>query len=410
MSAIRTVAASGLLALLLALSVVALISLSGVPPVRLSSTSSTTSQGVAVETTSAGAQTAPTTVSTSEETSTFASMTSSQGQASGNQGVLSVLITDPPRVPTGVTAIYVYYIGLAVHDARGWTTIMVAGDVELMGTVDMAQTLASTSIPTGSYDAVRFDLTSALVTYEGVNYTAIVQGGKLTIQMAGDAVVSSSQPAAALVDVQSTIVNVGSRSSPQFVLWADARAFPVPSAQVSQEVETEGHRLSLSGVGWWENDRMITNATLRLSGVSLSTNDLRLTVSNVGSSGTWLKMVVVTPANSSVGMAGEYSIPSVVTGSAVFVVLGNGTLVQFLPLLHVSMPMLSGESQASVLDALSMAGYNLTAGASLHLSYSGSIELSFGLVVLPRGITSGTSYWVTVIGDNAVTSNLVTAT
>ena len=198
-------------------------------------------------------------------------------------------MTDPPHVPTGVTAIYAYYISLAVHGERGWTTVSMAGEIELMGTVDVAQTLASANMPAGSYDQISLELTSALVTYEGVNYTAIVQGGHLTIRIQGGAIVSASQPAAALIDIQPIVMNVGSESSPQFVLWAEARAFPVPSAQISESTGTEGSRFSLQGLGWWGNDQNTANTAIAVSGVSLSANSLGLTVADTATSGTWLK-------------------------------------------------------------------------------------------------------------------------
>jgi hypothetical protein len=319
------------------------------------------------------------------------------------------LITDPPHVPTGVTAIYAYYIGLAAHGGQGWTTMAVAGEIELLGTVNVAQTLASANLPAGSYDQVSLELTSAFVTYEGVNYTAIVQGGHLTIKILGDTVVSASQPAAALIDIQPVVVNVGSESSPQFVLWAEARAFPVPSTQVSATTGTEGYRFSLRGLDWWDNDENTANTALAISGVSLSATSLILTVGDTGTSSTWLKLVVVSVANPTLGITGADSVPSAITGTAVFVILNNRTLIQFMPILHISMPMAGGESQTSVLDALRMAGYNLTAGSSVHLSYSGSIELSFGVFTQANGINSGSTYWVTVIGDNTISSTEVTA-
>jgi len=318
-------------------------------------------------------------------------------------------LTDPPRVPSGVTAIYAYYIGLAVHGSDGWKPVTAAGEIELMGTVDIAQTLASASVPTGSYDAIRFQVTSALVTFDGANYTATVQGGQLTVRIVGDASVSSSQPAAAIIDIQPTVINVGSESSPQFVLWAEARAFPVPSPEVSTNIQSQGHRFSLTGFGWWDSDLAAASSSLRLSGVSLTSSSLSLTVASSGSSDTSLKMIVISGANLSLGMSGPEAVPSAETGSAVFIVLDNGTLVQFRPLLGISTPMGSGVDQESVFDDLMMAGYNLTGGSSVHLSYSGPIELSFGLMTPPHGISSGTDYWVTVIGDNAIVSAEVTA-
>ncbi|HUI23080.1 MAG TPA: DUF4382 domain-containing protein [Nitrososphaerales archaeon] len=409
MSARRKVVASGVLGLLIAISAVTVISLSGVPPVRPLSNSGTTSQGGSPETSST-TLTSNTGGSSGQESSAVTTTGPSQGQASGEQGVISVLVTDPPHVPAGVSAIYAYYIGLAVHRAQGWTTVMVAGEIELMGTVNVAQTLASANIPAGSYDQVKFDLTSALVTYNGANYTASVEGGHLAIRILGGAIVSSSQPSAALIDIQPMVVNVGSQTSPQFVLWAEARAFPVPQSQITATMRTEGNRFPLRGLSWWLNDENMANATLAVSGVSLSASSLNLTVADIGTTGTMLKLVVVSEATQTAGMMEDGSVPSAITGTAVFVVLANGTMAQFVPLLHVSLPMMSGESQTSVLDVLRSPGYNLTAGSSIQLSYSGSIELSFGLFAQPNGITSGNAYRITVVGDNTIASTEVTAT
>ena len=395
MSSSRSVAASGLVALLVSLSVIALIAASGAPPVQLTSSASP-SKGAAGSATSTVSQ------------PTGPSVTTSQGQAAG-QGVLSVLLTDPPRTPAGVTAIYVFYSDLAVHGPRGWTTIKAAGSIEVMGTVSVGETLASANLPAGSYDAISFDVASALVTYDGANYTAFVQGGQLSVKIEGSSLVSTSLPAAAIIDIQPTVVNVGGASSPKFVLWAEARAFPVPSSQVSSSFRDEGHRISLRGAGWWDADAAKANATLRLSSASLSASSLSLSVADVGSSGTWLKMIVVSGSSLQTGMAGESSVPAEVTGSAVFVVLANGSLVQFRPLLHAAMPDVRGENQSSVFEALLMAGYNMSAGGSASFSYSGAVALSFGLFGSPLGVTAGTTYWVTVIGENTVASTQVTA-
>ena len=401
MSLSRRVVVSGSVALFIGLALISVVMLSGIPPVRL------TSQSTSLST--QGGNTATTTGPASETISGGSTTTTSQGQGAEGQGVLSVLLTDPPRTPPGVTAVYLYYFGLAVHGPQGWTTVKEAGGVELMGTVNEAMTLSSAGIPAGVYNSIKFEVTSAKVTYGGVNYTAIVQGGQLTVRIIGGAVVSASQPAAALIDIQPTVVNVGTQSSPQFVLWAEAKAFQVPSEQVTHEVGVEGHRFSLGGMGWWDQDNRMANASIQISGASLSSSSLTLTVGSMGSSGTFLKLIVVSTSSFNPMAEGEHSVPTSIVGSAVFVVLQNGTLVQFLPLLHVSIPMVRGESQASVFDTLLLAGYNLTAGASAHLSYSGSIELSFGLLEQPQGISSGVTYQITVIGDNAVATTTVTA-
>ena len=167
--------------------------------------------------------------------------------------------------------------------------------------------------------------------------------------------------------------------------------------------------MDLAGNAWWDNDQSMASASIQLSGVSLSSNSLILNVKDVGSSGTRLKLVVVSSTDFASGASSGDSVPEEMTSSAVFVVLNNGTLVQFLPFLHTSMPFIRGENQGSVFDALLSAGFDLSAGVLAHFSYSGSIELSFGLASQPSGITAGTTYWVTVIGDNTVATTSVTA-
>jgi hypothetical protein len=385
----RSVVGSAIAALLVAVSVIAIISYSGIPAVRFGSTSTGVPLGASATTTS----TTPPGVRTASP---------------AGPGVLSVLISDPPRVPQGVTAVYIYYIGLAVHGDQGWSVVKSAGQIELLGTVNVAQTLSSANLPGGYYDSVKFTVTSAQVTYMGTNHTAVVQGGDLTIRIEGDTFVSTSQAAAALVDIQPTVINVGSATSPQFVLWTTARAFPVPQGEVNADLAAEGHRLSLTGLSWWSDDVAKVNSVIQLSGASLSASSLGVSVKDAGTSSAYLKLVVISMPMPQQGLRDVQIEPPTMQGSAVFVVLPNGTLVQFAPLLRVPL-FVSGENQLSVYDALLKAGYNLTAGSSVNLSYAKNIELSFGLLTQPQGIVSGTTYWITVIGDDTSATTSVTA-
>jgi hypothetical protein len=321
------------------------------------------------------------------------------------------LLTDPPRVPAGVTAVFVYYIGLAVHGDLGWTVIKSAGEVELLGTVNFAQTLSSANLPGGSYDSIKFAVASAQVTYQGTNHTAVVQGGDLVVRIDGGAVVSSSQAAAALIEIQPTVINVGTMSSPQFVLWATVRGFPLPQSQVTGNVETEGNRLSLAGMTWWSDDEAKSLVSVQISAASLSANSLGLTVKDQGTADTQLKLVIISTAGPLQITPEAQAVPPTMTGSGVFLVLNNGTLEEFLPIgVHPPGPPVVGESQLSIYDGLLRAGYNLTGGNSVNLSYSGNIELSFGIFTVPQGVVAGSTYWITVIGSNTVAVTSVTAT
>ena len=91
---------------------------------------------------------------------------------SGPSGTLAVLLTDPPTVPNGVTAVYATYSDVQVHvngagNLSGWYDLHSSGQINLMSVINIGQTIASTSVPTGNYDALRFNVTAAMVTYQG---------------------------------------------------------------------------------------------------------------------------------------------------------------------------------------------------------------------------------------------------
>ena len=325
-------------------------------------------------------------------------------------GTLSLLMTDPPNAPKGVTAVYVSYSSLLVHDEGiKWIDLNSSGQVELMGTVNVALTLSSAKVPFGTYDAIRFEISSATVTYQGKNYSATVQGGTLTITIKGGEVVSGSHAAAAIIDIRPSVVNIGSQTGPQFVLRPVAFAFPVPSGNVVQSMGREGNRYNLVGMQWWDDDRAFANATLSITSAALSSNSLSVSLKDNGSQDIQVRMVVVTAATLIPVGYGNHEMPMALMGSAVFIVFPNGTLVEYAPTLHAMMP--SGESQPSFLQDLVLGGLNLTAGGTATLHYSGNITLGFGgMMTFSHSIIKGDSYWVTVIGDQSVVSTEVTAT
>ncbi|TLX98812.1 MAG: DUF4382 domain-containing protein, partial [Thaumarchaeota archaeon] len=189
-------------------------------------------------------------------------------------GTLSVLLTDPPHVPLGVTKVYIAYSNLAVHvseagNQSGWTLLKSDGSIELLGTVNVSQTISSVKIAAGEYNLLRFNISSAQVTYNGKNYTAFVPRSALIVPIVGGIEVNASKPSATIINIQPTVYNIGSASNPEFMIRHWAKAFPVPSSQVTEEEEHEGHRLSLIGKVWWTDvlerytsNALITSATL----------------------------------------------------------------------------------------------------------------------------------------------------
>ncbi|TLY12544.1 MAG: DUF4382 domain-containing protein [Thaumarchaeota archaeon] len=332
-------------------------------------------------------------------------------------GTLSVLLTDPPHVPLGVTKVYIAYSNLAVHvseagNQSGWTLLKSDGSIELLGTVNVSQTISSVKIAAGEYNLLRFNISSAQVTYNGKNYTAFVPRSALIVPIVGGIEVNASKPSATIINIQPTVYNIGSASNPEFMIRHWAKAFPVPSSQVTEEEEHEGHRLSLIGKAWWTDvlERYTSNALI--TSATLTPTSLSLTVKDTGSQSTKLRLVVVSPLATPLIGAEHDRPPAVLFGSAIFIVLPNATLLPIQK--YVLAAHQQGVGAEDVVTALASGGYNLTAGASATLSYKGTITLGFNLhIVQPlqggQSIVPGQQYLVSVLGDEALASQVVVA-
>ncbi|MDA4127919.1 MAG: DUF4382 domain-containing protein [Thaumarchaeota archaeon] len=401
MSSVRSMALSGFIALVLAVSVIAAVTFSGASG-QLGSAFFTTTNGTTQTNTSSG-----------QTRSNSGNVQSTTTSSLGGAGILSVLITDPPHVPAGVTKVYVSYRDLAAHTAQaqssmGWVTLKSTGQVELLGTLNVTQTLSSASLPNGNYDALRFNVSSALVTFNGKNYTAFVQSALITATIEGGTHVSNSKATAAVVDIQPTVINIGSLSTPEFVIRAVARAFSVPSGEVNEQMKQDGYRMSLLGKQWWSDDEAKFSTTLQIMSASLTANAVTLTAKNSGSENAALRMIIISPLASPQSGDGGDDIPNQFFGSAILRVLSNQSMVPLL--MHAMTPYVrSGDNSPYNIGDLFGGGYNLTSGSSVTLSYTGSIYLVVNSNNPNQTIVSGTQYRITLLADEAVASIVITA-
>jgi hypothetical protein len=324
------------------------------------------------------------------------------------KGTLSILITDPPRVPEGVTAIYITYFDLEVHvsnagNQSGWIRMQNQGSVELMGTVNVSQTLSSAQIDSGVYNMLRFNVSSALVTYNSVNYTAFVPTSRLFIPIIPGVSVNASQSSAVMIDITPTVINIGSRANPEFIIKHVAKAYSVPSDEVTESMKHPGFRMELLGKTWWRQLQQDSTNGVQITSVSLSQNSLGIEVHNSRNQSVEIRTVIVTPL-ASVLRWNKGVIPSSILNSATFIALQNGTLVStqsFLPL--------SNDRSRIVKALFEDRCYTLDSGASADLGYTGTMKLSLRMGRLENGIVSGQQYLVTIIGDDALASFAVVA-
>ena len=315
-------------------------------------------------------------------------------------GVLSVLLTDPPAVPNGVTAVYITYSSMALQangfgDA-GWVTIPGSGTIDTMKLVNLSQTISSVVVPSRIYNLIALNISGASVEFDGKNYSATVSSGKVDVPFVGGLNVNSSRPAAALIDIQPTVLNLGTRSGPVFTLAAGAKALQVPSDDVSDSLKHVGQTYRLQGHGWFDSFRAEHSDRVDVSVAALTTGSLSFSVTNSGSDPVRLRMVVLTASSggsSESGGAEEGDALGSVSSGTVFAVEPDGSLMPF-------------RGPPGQVDSLfGDSGFTLAPGATQQFSYTGTISGMMG----GRGVVSGTSYFVVLIGSEVLGGQTIVA-
>jgi len=346
-----------------------------------------------------------------------ASTTGAVGTAQpASPGTLSIMLTDPPHVPPGVTAVYVSYSELALHLSvvggnGGWTKLSNGGTIDLMSTVNFSQTIAAVKVQSGNYNALSLNVTSSSVTSNGKNYTAFVVGGYLFIPIAAGGIqVNDSKPSAAIIEIFPLVMNIGSQSDLEFVVRSTAVAWPVPSGQITGEMQQQGFKFPLAGVVWWHRFSQNETANLQITSATLSSDSLSVSVKG-GPQTTEIRLVILSPLVQPLGRSRPGWIPGGLSGTAVFAVEANGSLVPLRQFVRVNLPAGGDQGLQDIRVGLTDEGYNLTAGSSATFTYSGPIGLGYESPrMMQTAIVSGQQYVVTVIGTGSLASQVVVAT
>ena len=310
-------------------------------------------------------------------------------------GLLSVLLTDPPSVPDGVTAVYITYASVAVHAVgfsdSGWVSVSGQGTIDTMSLVNLSQTISSGAIPALTYNQVRFEISNASVEFMGRNYSASIGSGNVEVPILGGLKVNSSSQAATLIDIQPTVANLGGQSAPSFTIATGAKALQVPSSDVDQSTKVVGHRASLVGHSWYDTFTSMNSANLTVSGLSLSADSLSFSATNGGPNPLVMRAVVIAPSQK--GGGEEFALGSVVNGAA-FAFQADGSLK------------LLGGTPGQAEALLEGSSYSMAAGSTQQFSFSGVITNIFG----NKGIVAGASYYVIIMGPGTLSVETVLAT
>lgn len=233
--------------------------------------------------------------------------TANTTQTASQIGLLSILISDPPHLPDNITAVFITYTNMFVHIAdlpygEGWVQVSSSGAIQLLVTVDLAQTVAIASVAAGVYNMIRFNVSSAVVTYNHQNYTALVQNGNLTINFIGSLTIDPSQPSALIVDVQPFVYNFGTLTNPFFVLKPTALSFIVPPSSVTPQMEHMGNMYQFYANNTWIwRYRNAYYPNINIASASLSGSSLEVTIANTSNQTVTINAITITAFQSTSG-------------------------------------------------------------------------------------------------------------
>ena len=216
MSVSRKSMVGGVVGVIIALGfiVVGMFAFSGSPQSLQSTTSIVSSTTSSVQGTTLSFSTSQTSSIGSGQTTTSTTSNVAGGSSANSgisTGVLQVSMIDPPHVPAEVVGVYVNYSSIQVHVASagnesGWHNVTASGTINLMTIVNNSEVMGSASLPAGTYNIVRFNITSALVTVKSstgglLNYTVSIPSGKVQAVITGGALVQTNGVTKLLIDI-----------------------------------------------------------------------------------------------------------------------------------------------------------------------------------------------------------------
>ena len=114
------------------------------------------------------------------------SVTPSQTSAAAS---FVVMLTDPPTVPAGTTVLNLTYSDVSLHvtylnGTADWLPVTASGTVNLFSLVNMSQTIASTTIPSGSaVDKIQFTIADVDAVVNGAMYNVTALSNTLVVSV-----------------------------------------------------------------------------------------------------------------------------------------------------------------------------------------------------------------------------------
>ncbi|MDA4111046.1 MAG: DUF4382 domain-containing protein [Thaumarchaeota archaeon] len=329
---------------------------------------------------------------------------------SSPSGALAVLMTDPPTVPNGVNHVFITYANLGVHvtgasNVSGWHVVDSVGQIDLMSVINSTETIAQANITSGNFNAIAFNVTSAIVTFQNQNFTAelVYMNHVLFVPISGGVTVSEGKTSVAVIDIAPTVLLLGNLTNPEFAFIPAARAYTVPAQSISSLHLKIGDRDDIKSASWWI--QILRGTKFQIDSIVLTPSKLSVKVTNTGNATIVFRLADLSSTSSiSGGVIPTSNLPSMLSISEVFAIQSNGTLNPIT--------MLGNGAVDAVIDT---AGYTLSVGASATFVFSGNITLGIAQNPtllhhqLTQQVVANRAYVLTLIGSGLVAETKVSA-
>ncbi len=159
-------------------------------------------------------------------------------------GYVSVLLTDPPHVPSGTQALFVSYSSLKVllsnNSGTFWKQINTSGTVNLLSLVNFSKNLSAFNLPANSIvKRMSMRISNATITVNGTTYPVALTNNNISVSVFYSAKNTSAYNI--LLDLFPTVSAVVSANQTTFVMSPSATAATVvknnsnPSSTASRE-------------------------------------------------------------------------------------------------------------------------------------------------------------------------------
>lgn len=244
-------------------------------------------------------------IGTSLITNTMLNPTGQSPQSVGHTSFL-VMLTDPPNVPRGTTQLNVTYSSIQLHVvysdcSSNWVAAQESGRVNLLSLVNVTQTIATLSLPTGStVDKLQFKISEAETKISGKDYPVTMLSDTLLISIKQTKL--NGTKTGALIDLRPTLVQINATNSTggsvsYFVLAPSASA--IVKSNVSETQSMIGCKSKLNDDDNKELDREYkrasNNVTVTQSSLSVNGNvtTLSVTIKNIGKTNATLSSLTV---------------------------------------------------------------------------------------------------------------------